>query len=139
MARASALFVDTSAWIALGHRRDQANARALKVWPAVHRGRRYLVTTGLVAAETHALLRRRVGSDAAVAFLDALFARPHGEVVWPDAELARAAAERWVRGYPDQDFTLTDAVSFEVMRQAGITEAFTFDRDFERAGFKVLH
>ena len=138
MARAAPLFVDTTAWVALGHRRDQSSPRALRLWPSIHRGRRHLVTTALVAAETHTLLLRRVGHDAAISFLDALFARPHGEVVWPDDDLARDATARWLRAFPDQGFTLTDAVSFEVMRRAGIGEAFTFDKDFERAGFRLL-
>jgi predicted nucleic acid-binding protein len=40
--------------------------------------------------------------------------------------------------YSDQDFSLTDAVSFAVMRQRRIEEAFTFDNHFSTAGFVVL-
>jgi len=38
----------------------------------------------------------------------------------------------------DKDWGLTDCISFVVMKQRGITEAFTSDRHFEQAGFTRL-
>jgi hypothetical protein len=38
----------------------------------------------------------------------------------------------------DQDWGLTDCISFIVMMNEGITEAFTSDRHFEQAGFSKL-
>ncbi len=120
------------------HRRDQAHPRAAATWTTLRAGQRPLVTTGLVAAECHTLLLHRLGAAAAVSFLNGLFARPHQRIAWPDADLVLEARDRWLRRFADQSITLTDAVSFEVMRQEGIREAFTFDEDFRRAGFGVL-
>ena len=39
---------------------------------------------------------------------------------------------------PDKEWTLTDCISFAVMREEGITEALTADRHFEQAGFRAL-
>ena len=39
---------------------------------------------------------------------------------------------------PDKDWSLTDCISFVVMRERGITEALTGDRHFEQAGFVAL-
>lgn len=39
---------------------------------------------------------------------------------------------------PDKDWSLTDCISFVVMKQHGLTEALTADRHFEQAGFKAL-
>jgi len=36
---------------------------------------------------------------------------------------------------PDKRYSLTDCVSFVVMRERGIAEAFAFDRHFEQEGF----
>ena len=135
---AEPLFVDTSAWVALTHRRDQAHARAAHIWPTVRASRRRLVTTNLVAAETYNLLARRIGVDAALAFLDRLLFQRHHSVIWTDAELTHAAVEGWLRPYRGQALSLTDAVSFEVMRREGIQEAFGFDQDFERVGFVLI-
>ena len=38
----------------------------------------------------------------------------------------------------DKEWSLTDCISFVVMRQHGITEALTGDHHFEQAGFAVL-
>jgi hypothetical protein len=39
---------------------------------------------------------------------------------------------------PDKDWSLTDCISFIVMRQHGLTDALTGDRHFQQAGFKAL-
>ncbi|MCS6903561.1 MAG: PIN domain-containing protein, partial [Candidatus Bipolaricaulota bacterium] len=54
-----------------------------------------------------------------------------------DESLERAA---WTffKEYDDQDFSFTDCTSFAVMTAEKITKAFTFDRDFQIAGFQVL-
>ena len=59
-------------------------------------------------------------------------------MVWAEAELTQAAVERWVRRYRDKALSLTDAVSFEVMQREGLRDAFAFDEDFARVGFRVV-
>jgi predicted nucleic acid-binding protein len=44
----------------------------------------------------------------------------------------------WLERFDDQDFSLTDAVSFAVMSSRGIAEAITLDRHFVVAGFRVV-
>ena len=39
---------------------------------------------------------------------------------------------------PDKDWSLTDCVSFVVMRDEGIVQALTGDQHFEQAGFTAL-
>ncbi|MEP6780826.1 MAG: hypothetical protein ABJC26_13105 [Gemmatimonadaceae bacterium] len=38
----------------------------------------------------------------------------------------------------DERFSLTDAVTLELMRRERITRAFAFDQDFSTAGFALL-
>ena len=38
----------------------------------------------------------------------------------------------------DKEWSLTDCISFVVMKKEGITEALTGDKHFEQAGFAVL-
>ena len=59
------------------------------------------------------------------------------EVVPASRELFDRALELYHQ-HADKEWTLTDCVSFVVMREAGITQALTEDRHFEQAGFTAL-
>jgi predicted nucleic acid-binding protein len=45
---------------------------------------------------------------------------------------------RWMLRFADQRFSLTDAVTFELMRTERVTRAFAFDQDFVTAGYSLL-
>ena len=134
---AAELFVDTSAWYALALPKDPAHARlARALRERVAHGVR-VVTTNLIVAETHALLLRRVGRGPAEAFARVVRGSPN-LVVASTADLEAAALDDWIARFDDQDFSLTDAVSFAVMAERGIREALTQDRHFATAGFVVV-
>ena len=132
------LFLDTSAWFAAlsppeaGH--DLARRTLVE---SAARGIR-LVTTSMVVAETHSLLLRWRDPRAGRRFLAQVFDSADYQVEDVDRPLIRSAIARWIARYGDQRFSLCDAVSFEVMRAAGIRHAITFDRHFRTAGFGTL-
>jgi len=134
---AAELFVDTSAWypIAVPNHPDHGClADALTV--AVRGGRR-VVTTNLIVAETYALLLARTRRQAALDFLRAVRQSPN-EVVSATPDLEDRAITHWLERYEDQDFSLADAVSFEVMTGRGIREVLTLDHHFSAAGFVMV-
>ena len=94
--------------------------------------------TVLVLVELHGHLLHRRGPELARGVVADLMADPAYE--WADVspELVRDAVARWLARFRDQPFSLTDAVSFEVMRRGRIRAAFAFDSDFTRAGFELL-
>ncbi len=100
--------------------------------------RAHLVVTDLILAELHLHLVHGFGPDRAAGNITTLIADPSIEQVFCDDELQGAAFDDWIHRFGDQSFTLTDAVSFAVMRGRGITAAFTFDRHFQIAGFEML-
>jgi predicted nucleic acid-binding protein len=57
--------------------------------------------------------------------------------LYSDATM-EARAEETLAQYHDRDFSFVDAVSFAVMRQRGIAEAFAFDHLFLTAGFALM-
>jgi predicted nucleic acid-binding protein len=97
-----------------------------------------LVTTSLVVAESHALIVRAGGYDSGLRFLESVLLPSGPAVDWVDETVMRAAVDRWVRPYRDKDWSMTDAVSFEVMQRNRIREAFAFDDHFRQAGFTLL-
>ena len=126
--------MDTSAWYPLSDFSHPDHERVAEVLRTRVREGVAVVTTDLVVAETHALLLRRGGRQVALAFLDAI-RQPPNRIEYATAEREDAAIDRWLRRFVDQRFSLTDAVSFTVMRELGIDEALTLDRHFRTAGF----
>jgi predicted nucleic acid-binding protein len=70
-------------------------------------------------------------------FLSVLMEQPELEVAWVDEGLHRRAM-RLLEAPIDKTYSLCDAVSFELMRQRGETEALTTDHHFEQEGFVRL-
>jgi hypothetical protein len=131
-------FIDTSALLALSRTGDQHHARAVRAAEAhLEAGGRYVGTT-LVLAELHAHLMRLRGLGPARELIARLVADPVHEWHQVGPDMVSAAIDRWLVKFHDQDFTLTDAVSFEVMKREGVAHAFAFDHHFEVAGFELL-
>jgi hypothetical protein len=133
-----AVFIDTSAWWATSEPREPRHRDAVRAYQRLLEQRAQIVTTNLVLAEMHALMARRRDPAAATEFLDLVHSDPTHDVRYVDRELEAAAADRWLRVYRDQRFSLTDACSFEVMRREGIRSALALDRHFTAAGFDLL-
>ena len=96
------------------------------------------MTTNLVLAEMHTLLLRFRGPEDATAFLDRVHLDVSHEVVYVDRALERGATDRWLRRFADQDFSLADAVSFEVMRVQKLKSVLALDEHFTAAGFERI-
>jgi predicted nucleic acid-binding protein len=132
-----ALYIDTSAWYPLAdpaHPEHERLAATLK--ERVQRGTR-IVTSNLVLAETYVLLLRRAGRDVALTFLQ-IVRQPPNSIEHSTGEREQAALRDWLMRFEDQDFSLTDAVSFAIMTELGIRDALTLDRHFATAGFVVV-
>ncbi len=95
------------------------------------------MTTNVVVAETHALLLRRAGLQAASSFLKAVREAPT-EIEYITPEREEAAIANWIERFSGQPFSLADAASFVVMTELGIQEALTLDHHFRVAGFVML-
>ena len=132
------VFLDTSAWFAAVDRRDARHADAAATHRDLIARRVMLHTSNLVVAELHALVLRRHGIATATRLLDGVSAEQLYSVHYVDRDLETASVDRWIRPFRDQRFSLTDAVSFEIMRREGIRTAFALDRHFASAGFELL-
>lgn len=132
----SEVFVDTGAWIAVSDARDKYHAAAQNAHKRLIGDRRALVTTNLVVAEAYIIIRRSGGHAQAMRFLNSLRGSPRLMKVYSDSKL-ETRAEEILENYVDQDFSYTDAISFVVMQERGIDEAFAFDSHFATMGFQM--
>jgi predicted nucleic acid-binding protein len=129
------IFVDTSFWVALRNRRDRHHAETEALLRGI--GGEQLVTSNHVRSEAWTWLRREVGYQSSVGFLDELARSERVEVVHVDPELERRALT-WLRKRPDREYSFVDATSFVLMRSMRIRDALAFDGDFTAAGFREL-
>jgi predicted nucleic acid-binding protein len=131
------VFADSSGFIAAFDARDQRHRPAAVAWRAFAEQGVALLTTQLVFAETVTHLRRRAGWDVSRRVGDALLRSRVIHIVGLSDEQLHAGWREFVRS-PDPKLSLADAASFVVMRERGISSAFTFDQHFAEAGFLLV-
>ena len=128
------VFIDTSFVVALVNEKDQHHARASELSETFDG--QPLITTDAVLLEVGNALARNFREQAAEIIADFLTS-DEVEVVNLDATLFQRAFELY-RTHTDKAWGMTDCVSFVVMRERGVTDALTSDKDFRQAGFNAL-
>ena len=131
------VFADTSGLIAKFLERDENHAAAQREARRLSLEGRRFVTTNYVFDEVVTRTRRLAGFSWSRRVGEAILESKLIRRVFID-EAAEALAWGFYLKFSDQEISFTDAASFAVMRSHGLTEAFTFDRDFARAGFTML-
>ena len=128
------VFVDTGAWYALQVTDDANHPRAKDALPRILANSQGLVTSNHVVGETYTLLRVSRGYDGAKRFLDTIRQSPRLTVHFANLDTERAAFALLDK-YSDHPFSFVDGVSFALMREREIEDAFAFDIHFRIAGF----
>lgn len=132
------VLVDTSALLALSHARDQFHGSAVEIATGHRSTGGTFVGTTLILSEFYSHLLYLRGAAVARTALMHLLNDPVHEWLEVGADLVHHATSNWLVRFVDQPFSLVDAVSFEVMQRAKLTEAFAFDHHFEVAGFDLM-
>jgi predicted nucleic acid-binding protein len=130
------VLLDTGYVLALELSNDANHRAAQDHWGEVSRNLPRLVTTTYVFDEIVTFFNSRRRHDKAVAVGEMLLTSPSVELIAVDDALFREGWD-YFRRHADKDYSLTDCISFVVMRQRGIDTAFTFDRHFKQAGFRA--
>ena len=134
---AAEVFMDTAGFLALWDESDEHHAAALQLQAQLARKQRRFLTTEYVADETATLLLVRHSHRAAVDFLDTIERSEALRLEWIDPARFHAAAAAF-RKHADKEWSFTDCVSFGIMRELRIRDAFTTDHHFRQAGFTPL-
>lgn len=129
------LFLDTGFLIALESRDDQHHAAATGFWATFQATPAPLVTTSYVFDEVVTYFNSRGHHGKAVEIGRQLLASPAIQFVTINDELLREAWAYFQRHH-DKRYSLTDCLSFVVMRKMKLKVALTFDQHFVQAGFE---
>lgn len=130
-------FLDTSYLIALELSKDQNHSTALKHWRGLTRSLPKLVTTSYVFDEVVTFFNNRGHHAKAIELGDRLLSSAAVRLVQVDEELFYAGW-RYFQKHKDKAYSLTDCISFVVMKNMNVETALTFDSHFAQAGFKKL-
>jgi len=131
----SAVFVDTSAFLALLDADDEHHVMVKKGWAGLLQSDVPLVTSNYVLVETFALVQNRLGMEAVRVFQEDIV--PLFDIRWLDA-VTHAVATGVLLSAGRKKLSLVDCSSFEVMRRGGIRRVLTLDRHFREQGFESL-
>lgn len=131
------VFVDTAAWIALLNIDDELHKQAQEVIGRLSHQKARLITTEFVLLEVADALSTPSIRSQTVAFIEGLRDMSLLRIIPVSQNLLIDGWDLY-RQRPDKDWGLTDCISFVVMAQEEITQAFTSDHDFEQAGFIQL-
>ena len=128
------VFADTFFFFAILNRADPLHQRAT----TYSRNTRLLrITTDWVITELADGLSRAAERERFLDLYRHIQLSPAIRVVPASRPLLEAAIALYA-SRTDKDWTLTDCVSFVVMRDEGLTQALTADHHFEQAGFSAL-
>ncbi len=127
-------FADTNFLVALLNPKDQWHSAAKEAARALDEP---VLTTMWALVELGDALSVGSNRDLFLEFVDQLSEQPEWETVPASSDWFARGLELF-RGRKDKEWSLTDCISFSVMKQRDITEALTHDHHFEQAGFRVL-
>lgn len=131
------LFLDTGYAIARFNRRDQHHAAAKRLSSVIAQCRE-LWTTDAVLFEICAAFSSPGHRGLAVALWDQFHGEDSRYQVVETIGAVRSEGMQLFRSHHDKSWSLTDCVSFVVMREQGLTEALTADRHFDQVRFRAL-
>lgn len=131
------VFVDTGAWVALALSRDPLHDRARETWEQLVAAGTRFHTSIPVVMDTFTFLDRNTSRPTALRWKHSLSTVPRLRMLpcslrdltdaWPYFERADL-----------HKLSVTDAVSFVLMKGRGIRTAFAFDSHFATAGFRMV-
>ena len=131
------VFADADYWVALLNPQEELNEKAKRVSTQLHPVR--IVTSEIVLVEVLNIMGSRGESirSKACDAIRRLRENPNVTVV-PQTSVQFGESLAFFCGHRDKEWSQTDCASFLIMREAGMTEALTYDHHFEQAGFTAL-
>jgi uncharacterized protein len=131
------VFLDTGYVLALELLNDQNHRAAAQHWRSLKKRLPPLVTTSYVFDEVVTYFNSRGYHAKAVEVGNRLLQSPSVQFVQVDEGLFMEGWQ-YFQQHQDKSYSLTDCISFVVMKKLKIETALAFDQHFVQAGFKKV-
>jgi predicted nucleic acid-binding protein len=128
------VFADTAFFVAGLNQRDEDHENAKRL-AMDYAGQ--VFTSYWVLLEVANYFAASLNRETAGKLIDSVLADPEVECIQPHANTFTDGLKLY-RDRPDKNWSLTDCISFNLMRERGVLEALSSDHHFEQAGFRVL-
>lgn len=129
------VFIDTSFVIAMFTPEDKHHKQAVEIVRDLFDYQKILITDAVLYEIGNAFTK--LNKKIITEFIQDCCNTDQIDVVKTDDLLFSRALERYAT-YLDKDWSLTDCISFEVMKEYGIDIAYSSDHHFEQAGFQYM-
>ena len=131
------IFVDTSALIALGNKRDTFHLSAVKIRDELKQQQIHFVTTSAILLEFGNAFSPISLKSTAITLIEAIKISQKWTYITID-ELIFNQAFALYKQVQDKEWGLVDCTSIIIARQMKISQIFSTDHHFEQAGFSIL-
>jgi predicted nucleic acid-binding protein len=131
------VFFDTSGWIAILNKTDRWHRTARDVKRRLVRQHTIFILTDYIIVEFANGFSKPPLRAVAINSIRTLIDAPEVEIIRVDAALFDAGLDLF-QNRSDKTWSLTDCISFVVMKGLNIAAAFTSDHHFQQAGFSIL-
>ena len=131
------IFIDSGAFVGVHNKADDNFKMAVEGFSVIENKGWRVVTTDYVVDEVYTRLITKTDYRKTMVFDTFLrTSRMTVERIAPERFIA--AQEIFRRYNKDKKWSFTDCTSYVVMKELKIKDIFTFDRNFEEMGFKIL-
>jgi len=131
------IFLDTSYVIALCSLKDEYHKQAEAISIELERNNTELFTTKAVVLEIANALSKRKYRGVAIELINYLEVDPNNKIIPLSEDLYRRGLILYQERL-DKEWSLTDCISFIVMKDYSLVYALTSDKHFQQAGFHAL-
>ena len=128
------VFMDTAYVLALELANDQNHQTALTHWNSIKTELPRIVISSYIFDEVVTFFNSRGFHSKAVEVGNRLLNSPSVDLIHIDEQLFYEGWQ-YFKVHDDKSFSLTDSISFVIMKKQNIRTALTFDKHFIQAGF----
>lgn len=131
------VFVDTSALIAIGNKRDAFHAQAREVNDQLIQSNSFFVTSSAILLEFGNAFSTVNLKPFAIRLINAVMQSKKWKSIVIDENIMSRGFDLY-RQMTDKDWGFVDCTSIVLAKSLGVQNVFSTDHHFEQAGFNIL-